>query len=489
MNSWILIIPVLLPILFGAGMLVYPLKTRRARNSWIMAVVLVNTACSLLAVRSLTGVTLTLLSLYENVNLTLRIDGLGMLFGTMVSLLWPFATLYAFEYMTHETRENSFFAFFTATYGITLGIAYAGNMMTMYLFYELLTLVTIPLVMHTHSAMARQAGRLYAYYSIGGAAFAFTSLIFIIIYGGGDMFRYGGFLTNARVSAGMLRVIYVMAFLGFGVKAAMFPVHGWLIKASVAPTPVTALLHAVAVVKSGVFAILRLTYYCYDVDMLRGTWAQLIPLALALITVVYGSVMAIKEIHFKRRLAYSTIANLSYILMAACLMSPIGMKAAMIHILAHAVSKICAFFVSGAVLVKTGFVFLPAMTGIGRKMKQTFTTFIAASLSLCGVPLTIGFISKWTIASAAFADQTIVGTLVIIALFLAALMSCIYMFSIVIRALCTPLGRASLLEDSLTDPSWKMTVPLWAFTAAIVGFGLYSGPLMNILTRISEGGI
>ena len=481
-------IPVLIPIIYGAFLIFRPIETRRSRNLVTMAVVLVNTLLSLLVIWNCQGKILDVLTLYSNVHILMRIDGMGALFGAMVTLLWPFATLYAFEYMHHETRENGFFAYFTMTYGVTLGIAYAGNMMTMYLFYELLTLVTIPLVMHTHSPKARQAGRLYAYYSIGGAAFAFTSLIFITVYGRGQMFTYGGFLSESSAAHPIaLKVIFVMAFLGFGVKAAVFPMHGWLIRASVAPTPVTALLHAVAVVKAGVFAILRLTYYCYDIEELRGTWAQWIPLILTLITVVYGSTMAIKETHFKRRLAFSTISNLSYILMAACLMTKLGFYAALAHMLAHAVSKICAFFVSGAILVKTEYVFVPAMTGIGRKMKTTFMTFIVASLSLCGVPLTIGFISKWQIAKAAFEFHSLQGILVITALFLAALMSCIYMFSIVIRGMMLPIGRSSLFEESLTDPGWQMTLPLCVFAITIIGLGIYSAPLMSHLWLIAQG--
>ena len=232
-----------------------------------------------------------------------RLDGAGCVFAGLVSFLWPLATLYASEYMEGEERQKSFFAFYTMAYGVTLGIAFAGNLVTLYLFYELLTLVTFPLVLHYRNRESRAASRKYLYYSIGGAAFAFMGLVFILIDGNTADFILGGVLNQGvpGFRTNTILFMYVLAFFGFGVKAALFPVHGWLPKASVAPTPVTALLHAVAVVKSGAFAILRLTYYSYGADFIRGTWAHYVVLGAVLVTIVYGSTMAVREAHLKRR--------------------------------------------------------------------------------------------------------------------------------------------------------------------------------------------
>ena len=227
---------------------------------------------------------------------------MGMVFAGLVSALWPFATLYAFEYMTKEEHEKIFFLLYTMTYGITLGIALSANLLTMYFFYELLTLVTVPLVMHTLTREAILASRKYLYYSLGGAAFAFIGLIMIIIYGTTTDFILGGVLDLTKIGGrtNVLLFVYVMAFLGFGVKAAVFPFNSWLPQAGVAPTPVTALLHAVAVVKSGAFAIIRLTYYSFGVDFLKGTWAQTTVMLVVMFTIVYGCSRAVKETHLKK---------------------------------------------------------------------------------------------------------------------------------------------------------------------------------------------
>ena len=231
--------------------------------------------------------------------------------------------VYAWDYMKHEGHKPMFWAFFTASFGVTLGIAFAANMMTMYLFYELLTLATIPLVMHAMTKQAIHAGVKYAAYSIAGAALAFIGMVFLIVNDAQE-FVPGGHLAGYSGSMELLLSVFVLAFVGCGVKAAIWPMHSWLISAAVAPTPVTALLHAVAVVKAGAFACIRLTYFTFGTDMLYGTWGQYTVMALAMITLVFGSAMALKQRHFKRRLAYSTVSNLSYILFAAAVMTAGG---------------------------------------------------------------------------------------------------------------------------------------------------------------------
>ena len=297
-----------------------------------------------------------LLQFTQSLNISFKLDGFGCLFAGMVSILWPLATLYAFEYMEHAHRRNTFFMFFIMTYGVTLGIALSANMLTMYIFYELLTLVTLPLVIHElgHDAMA--AGRKYLRYSLGGSALAFLALVFLITYTDSTDFVLGGGMQSIMDSKGntALLVVYVLSFLGFGVKAAVFPVHGWLPTAGVAPTPVTALLHAVAVVKAGVFALTRLTYYCYGTEFLAGTWAHHAVLILVIFTILYGSSLALKERHFKRRLAYSTVSNLSYILFGVCLMNPAGLAAGLLHMLFHSVMKILGFLSAGSVIHMSG---------------------------------------------------------------------------------------------------------------------------------------
>lgn len=449
--------------------------------------------------------------LFSDLTICFRLDRMGSLFAGLVAFLWPFATLYSFEYMKEEERKDTFFAYYVMTYGVTMGIALAANLVTLYFFYEMLTLVTFPLVMFPMTREAIRASRMYLYYSIGGAAFAFIGLIFVLIYSstGSTGFVAGGVLDleRAMTNQNVLLFIYVMAFFGFGVKAAVFPCCGWLPAATVAPTPVTALLHAVAVVKSGAFALLRFTYFSFGTEFLRGTWAQWVVMTAALVTILFGSTMAVREVHWKRRLAYSTVSNLSYILFGASMMNPLGLAAALSHLVAHAFMKICSFFCAGAVQHQSGKMYIYELDGMGRRMPVTFGCLTAASLSLMGIPLFAGFISKWNLCQAAFSWNReavseglscgflpLAGVAVIL---YSALMTGIYMFTVLVRAYFPKVSRmaegntaeispadAADAPAGVTDPNWRMLVPLLMFVLGILVLGLHSAPLMDFLNLI-----
>lgn len=441
----------------------------------------------------LTGPTETLevMKFTGNLVFAFRLDGLGLVFSGLVSLLWPLATLYAFEYMEKEERERPFFLFYTATYGVTLGIALSGNLMTMYLFYEMLTIVTVPLVLHTLTREAILASRTYLYYSLGGAAFGFIGFIFILVYGSSLDFVYGGVLVMERVGnrANILLLIYVLAFLGFGVKAAVCPFNKWLPQAGVAPTPVTALLHAVAVVKSGAFAIMRITYYSFGTNFLKGTWAQYTVMAITIVTIIYGSARAVKETHFKRRLAYSTISNLSYILFSAVIMTPLGLFGALCHMVFHAVMKIAAFFCAGAVINKTERNFVNELNGLGRHMPLTFGIFTMSGLALMGVPGLCGFISKWYIANAAVESNNPLAYVGIGALLVSAILTAVYSMTISVRAFLPGRDFDDSINEGIKDPGYRMLLPLILFAVCMLILGLYSKPLTDYLYTVALGGI
>ena len=251
----------------------------------------------------------------------------------------------------------------------------------------------------------------------------------MILYGETSDFMLGGVMNMARIAGGknIFLLVYVLSFFGFGVKAAVCPFNSWLPQAGVAPTPVTALLHAVAVVKSGAFAIMRLTFYCFGADFLRGTWAQYLVMAAVLITIVYGSSMALKETHLKRRLAYSTISNLSYILFGVVIMTPAGLAAALSHMLFHAFMKICSFFCAGAIMHQTERHYIHQLDGFGRKMPKVFFVFTVSALALMGVPGLCGFISKWNLADAAIASKNVLAYFGVGALLVSALLTAMYM--------------------------------------------------------------
>ena len=481
---------ILIPFIAGILVPVLPFQKRWQKEIFLETAVVVNSILVWYLLLHHSDSTFLLAHFTGNLNVSFRVDGMSMVFAGLVSSLWPFATLYAFEYMTKEEHENVFFLFYTVTYGVTLGIAFAANLLTMYFFYELLTLVTVPLVMHTLTREAVLASRKYLYYSLGGAAFAFIGLIMVIVYGSTTDFILGGVFDLAKIdeNTNVLLFIYVMAFMGFGVKAAVCPFNSWLPQAGVAPTPVTALLHAVAVVKSGAFAILRLTYYSFGTDFLKGTWAQDVVMAIVMFTIVYGCSRAVKETHLKRRLAYSTISNLSYILFGAVIMTPLGLAAALSHLVFHAIMKISSFFCAGAIMHQTDRHYIHELDGLGYKMPCIFGIFTLSSLALMGVPGLAGFISKWNLASAAAESGNPLAYGGVACLLVSALLTAIYMLSIVVRAFFPGKDFDYGTVDGIKDPNWKMLVPLFVFSAFIILFGVYSQPIVNFFIDVAMGG-
>ena len=316
------ILCVLFPFAAGSALFVWRPQDRAVRNRYALAAVCLNSVfvlgSALLAhFYGAEAMRFHVASLSPMLQIAFCPDGVGSVFGCIIGVLWPVTTVYAFSYMEHEGRENMFFGFFILTYGAVAGIAYAANFFTLYLCYEFMTLVTLPLVMHEMNGRARSAGKKYVLYSMTGAALVFICLMYFCRYADSLDFTLGGILSMERVAGHEkeLLTVFVLAFFGFGVKAAIFPFHGWLPAASVAPTPVTALLHAVAVVKSGAFAVMRLIYFGFGCEFVRGTWAQQVVMTAAAFTVVFGTGMALRQDHLKRRLAYHTVSNLSYIIL------------------------------------------------------------------------------------------------------------------------------------------------------------------------------
>lgn len=491
-NVWYIML-ILFPAIGGLLTFVIPFKKRTHMCVYTEIVTVITSLMGFMVMLNRPTEAITVATFADKFALSFGFDGMGTIFGGLVSFLWPFASLYAFDYMKHEANEQSskettFFGFYTMTFGVTLGIASAANLITMYVFYELLTLVTVPLIIFSLSKEAIKATRTYLYYSLGGAAFGFVTLVFL--YNNADTlnFTLGGILhADANANATLLRIIYIFGFFGFGVKAAVCPLCSWLPKAGVAPTPVTALLHAVAVVKSGAFAILRITYFCFGTEFLKGTFAQYIPMAVVIFTIVYGCSQAVRERHFKRRLAWSTVSNLSYILFGCLIMSPAGMTGALSHMLFHGVMKICSFFCAGAVIAYTGREYVYELDGLGRKMPKTFFAFTVSSLALMGVPGLCGFISKWNLATAAASSNNTLAYFGIGALLISALLTAIYMLQVVIRAY---FPEKDFNYDSLNgihDPSFRMLVPFTVFIIVMLYFGLFSNGIVSLLNNVSNG--
>ena len=487
MSQYWILAAIALPILGGIGIPLLPFRKRGWMLTYIEAVVLLTSFIVGALLLGGTTEAFHVVHFVDDLSISFKIDGMTMVFAGLVAVLWPLATLYAFEYMAHEYHEKTFFMFYIMTYGVTLGIAFASDMMSMYFFYELLTLVTVPLVMHTLTREAILAVRKYLYVSIGGAAFALMGMIFLIVYGDTCEFVSGGVFSAAALArhGKLLLWIYFFSFMGFGVKAAIFPLSGWLPQAGVAPTPVTALLHAVAVVNAGAFAIIRLTYYNFGTEFLRGTWVQDACMALAMFTIVYGCSRAVKETHIKRRLAWSTVSNLSYIVFGAVIMTPQGLVGALSHFVFHGFMKITSFLCAGAFMHQTGKKYIYETDGMGKTMKVVFGCFAVSALGLMGVPGFAGFISKWNLTEAAVSSGNPLAYLGVVCLLLSALLTAIYMLSVVRRAFFpTADGNRAATAP---DPSWKMCLPLVVCAAATVLLGLCSAPLIDFFRAVALG--
>lgn len=489
MSSLILVIPILVPII--GGYLIIPLgfKNRKVRDAYAMAVVCITSILTWICLLKVGVVGATLYSFTRGFSIDLRADEPARLFAVMVSLMWPLVMLYAFEYMSHTKRGNSFFAFYVMTYGVTLGVAFSANMTTLYMFYDLLSLVTIPLVTHYADHESSFAGRKYAAYTIGGASLAFFAVVMTSIYNGAGNFLYGGNLYGPY-DPGLMQLVFLFGFFGFGVKAAVFPLHSWLPTASVAPTPVTALLHAVAVVNTGVFAIMRLAWYTYGPDFLKGTLCLKIAQAFAVFTLVYAACLAVKQRHFKRRLAFSTISNLSYMLFGILLMTPEGLEAGLLHMVFHGIIKITLFMCAGAFMHETMHSYVYEINGVGRKMPVTFAMYTISSLSLIGIPGLCGFISKLHLVLGGLEEGSTLAVIGSAALMLSAFLCAIYTLSVTVRAFFPMEGTDRYIgaDDYVAkEVGVLMLLPICTFTLVNVIFGIFPGPLTSFIEKMAWG--
>ena len=479
------IISILLPILGGILLLGRKKITEKELRVWCELIACLTSLTVLLVLSGGRVEWFTVYSFTRGFRISLGVDGPSMLFAGMVSAMWPFVTLYAFEYMEKERQKTGFFAFYIMTYGVTLGVAFSGNLLTLYVFYEMLSLITLPLVSYYQNHESMYAGRVYASYVIGGAAMAFVPVIVM------TMFTEGGFVWGGHsyreLALNYVLLLWLLGFFGFGVKAAVLPFHVWLPEATAAPTPVTALLHAVAVVNTGVYAVTRLTWYVFSPERLTGTWAQITAVMVASVTLFYASARALRERHFKRKLAYSTVSNLSYMLYGVLLMTTAGLQAGLAHMLFHGIIKMSLFLCAGSFIHKSGRHYLHEIDGAGKKMPFTFAFYTVGALSLTGIPLFAGFVSKWHLLTAGAATQSVwayIGTACLIA---SAFFCSIYSLTASVRAFFPMNGSDRWKDSNLTDPGWRMLIPIGLFSVINVVLGVYPGPVMRFLDQVSRG--
>jgi multicomponent Na+:H+ antiporter subunit D len=415
---------------------------------------------------------LTLGALAPDLEVVLRVDAAGMLFAASATALWILASSYSYGYVraAGEANLTRFFATFALCVSATVGLAFSGNLFTFLLFYEALTLATYPLVVHKQTPAAFAAGRRYLLTLLGGGTMLLLAVVIVHVEVPGSSFTAGGVLGDAVTDTGVIALV-VLAVLGFGTKAAVMPFHQWLPAAMVAPTPVSALLHAVAVVKAGVFGFVRMFGYVIGPERLAEVGAGVVVAALAAVTIVVASVIAFRQDNLKRRLAYSTIAHLSYIVLGVSLLSASAWTGSLLHLANHAVLKITLFFCAGAIYVTTGVDRVSQMDGIGVRMPVTMGAFGVAALGLAGLPPVGGFVSKWFLGLGAIdAGEPVLAAVVIGS----GLLTAGYLFPIVHRAFF----RRSTEFPHRDEAAASMVVPL--ATTAVVGLALGFGDVLSL---------
>ncbi len=414
----------------------------------------------------------TAIPLLPGLDLTLRSDPLPMLFVTLSAVLWLVTTVYAVGYLEGSPNRSRFFGFFSLCVSSTVGIAMAGDLLTLLVFYEMLTLTTYPLVVHRGTRKALDAGRTYLVYTLGGSVLLLVAIAWLHVLTGDLCFQETGRLGDLPAeSAAPLRVIFAMLVLGFGVKAALVPLHGWLPRAMVAPAPVSALLHAVAVVKAGAFGIVRIVSDVYGIEF-AARLGVLLPLAAAAsVTIVYGSLRALAQDDLKRRLAYSTVSQVSYIALGVALGTPLATIGGVVHLVHQGLMKITLFLCAGNLAERLDVHRVSEMDGTGRKMPWTMGAFTIGAFGMIGVPPLAGFVSKWYLATGALeAGQG----WVIAVLAASSLLNAGYFLPILYRAWLLP-PRNGVHAAASAEPTWWLLLPPLSTAALALGVGVLAG--------------
>lgn len=487
MNSTILLFPIFFPMIAALSMPF--IKKSNVRNIVIMAVLAVE-AATVIFIAYTGGFEITFWEISNKLRIRFKSDELSRFYSCFISIIWLLVGVFSFEYMKNERNVGRYFLFYLISLGVLMGISYSSNFMTMYLFYEFMTLMTVPLVLHNETNEAVNAGLKYMGYSVFGAGLGLIGFFFLCHYATATTFNPGGVLSYdvMQKHGDLLRIVYLGMMIGFGCKAGMYPLHAWLPTAHpVAPAPASAVLSGI-ITKCGVYAIIRTTYYIFGVDFIKGTWVQNVLLILAICTIFMGSMLAFKEKLLKKRLAYSTISQVSYILFGIFLLTPVGLCGALLHIIGHAIAKNCLFLSAGSIIHRTGKTYVNELHGIGKQMPIVMGCFTVASLSLIGIPPAAGFISKWYLATGAL-DCNIGNVLPIVGivvLIISALLTAGYLLTIVADAFFP--GKDfdySKLENK--EPGKLMYIPILILAVGVIIVGSFPSSLISLFTSITNG--
>ncbi len=431
----------------------------------------------------------SLFNILPGIEIGFRVDAFGLLFAMGASILWIATSFYSIGYMrsTNEHSQTRYFTCFAVALSATIGVAFSANLFTMFLFYEVLTIITYPLVAHKGTPEAKAGGRKYAIYLLGAAkAFLVAAIILTYNLTGTLEFSKDGIFPAIMQSENsqLLYIIFVLFLFGFA-KSAVMPLHSWLPAAMVAPTPVSALLHAVAVVKTGVFTVLRVIFFVFGADLMLDIGVDVFIITFASVTIIAASIIALSMDNLKARLAFSTISQLSYIILGAAMLTPSAMVGGIIHITNHAFSKITLFFCAGSIYVSSHKTEVSQLNGIGKKMPWTMAAFALATLSMIGVPPASGFITKWYLVIGSLERNSLV---VLTVLLVSSFLNAAYFVPILYKAFFKKENSNSEEKISLQDKNLKenpfLVVPLSLTAIVSVILGLYPDFIVYIAEMV-----
>ncbi len=497
----IMILAVFLPVLSGTLLLLSLTAKKRSGRACekpgreelrslhlaVAAALVLSAAAALLAAWSGER-SLTLFELMKGIPVFFRIDDVSRLFVTLISVVWVVIGFYSFVYMEHEGKETRFFGFYLIVYGVLVALCFSGNLVTLYMCYEIMTLTSMPMVLHNGSREAIMAALKYLFYSMCGAYLGLFGIFFLYQYCDTLTFTPGGSL-NLALASGHTGILYVAIFgmlIGFGAKAGMFPLHAWLPAAHpVAPSPASAVLSGI-IAKAGVLAIIRVVFFVVGPDFIRGTWVQTAWMSLALLTVFMGSMMAFREKVFKKRLAYSTVSQVSYVLFGLSVLSQTGMTGALLHVVFHAVIKCALFSTAGIFIYRFGKTRVEELYGIGKQMPKTLWCYTFAALALIGIPPTSGFVSKWYLAQGALeAKVGVFGWLGPAVLLISALLTAGYLLPVTTNGFF-PGNKVDAASLKKQEAPGGMLIPLAILAGLAVLFGLFPNPLIQFAGKIAS---
>lgn len=515
----LLLLPIVLPILAGLIILNIPVKVIKTRKN-LIAIVLFSMVVSIISstvvIAGFIPESCRLFELVDNIYVYFQIDEISRIFASLTTCALFMIGIFSIGYLemhhgevieqTEETirKEKAYHAFYLMVYGVLMGLDFSGNLITFYLFYELMTLTSAPLVFYERTKESIMAGMKYMFYSFAGAYMALFGIYFFNKYVGTINFTPGGVMNLSLIEAsGKTNNILILVFLmiiGFGVKAGLFPLHAWLPAAHpVAPAPASAALSGI-IVKSGVLAIIRVVYFIVGPEIVRGTWVQTTWIILAMVTIIMGSTLAFKSKLLKKRFAYSTVSNLSYILLGLAYLNPLAFTGAVLHVIIHAMIKGCLFMSAGYIIAQTGKTYINELHGLGKKMPALFTCYIIGALGLIGIPPTSGLVSKWYLGIGALDSAIpVFSWLGPVVLLISALLTAGYLIPIATNAFMERETQKDAQEKIMAffqkeekhypsniKTNYWMLIPIIIFAVGVLLAGIFPDILIQIISGISS---